>query len=241
MPVVFDHVALAAPRIADAPDLLVGILGGTSGYGGPSGEFRWWHWDYPQGGRIEVIEPDGEPGGFVHRYLAQRGPGIHHTTFKVPSLRKTCERAEALGYKIVGFNDSQSSWREAFLHPKQAMGIVVQLVEVEAGDDDGDYRSDDSAPPSPPAADPATIVGVRMRSADRERALRQWADLIGGDASEADGELLIHWPGSPMRIAVSLEAGAAGRAEAIEVRAARELDLPSGPHPLLGAVFRQIA
>ena len=58
MPTVFDHIALATHSIADAPALLVGELGGVSGYGGPSGDFRWWHWDYEGGGRIEVIEPD---------------------------------------------------------------------------------------------------------------------------------------------------------------------------------------
>ncbi len=55
MSVGFDHIALATPRISDAPVFLVGELGGVSGFGGPAGPYRWWHWDYPGGGRIEVI------------------------------------------------------------------------------------------------------------------------------------------------------------------------------------------
>ncbi len=112
MPVVFDHIALGAPRIADAPAFIAGELDGESGYGGPSGAYGFWHWDFPGPGRIEVIEPDGPPGGFVHRFLERQGPGIHHVTFKVPSLHESCERAESLGYSIVGY-DPASRRREA--------------------------------------------------------------------------------------------------------------------------------
>ena len=77
MDIALDHIALAARKISDAAEFIAGSLGGASGYGGPSGDFRWWHWDFPGGARIEVIEPDGPAGGFVHRFLEQNGPGIH--------------------------------------------------------------------------------------------------------------------------------------------------------------------
>jgi hypothetical protein len=239
MPVVFDHIALATHRIADAPGFLVGELGGVSGFGGPSGPYRWWHWDYAGGGRIEVLEPDGPPGGFVHRFLESRGPGIHHTTFKVPSLDETCSRAKGLGYEIVGYDDRDPRWKEAFLHPKQAMGIVVQLVETHfEGDEEPRWGEPPPEPASPPPA--VSVVGVRMRTADRERAVRQWGELIGGDLDEAPGEVRFRWPGSAMRVAVTLERGSADVSEAIELRADRPLSLPEGPHPVLGAVFRQL-
>lgn len=241
MPVAFDHVALAAPRIAAAPEFLVGELGGVSGFGGPAGDYRWWHWDFAGGGRIEVIEPDGPPGGFVHRFLARNGPGIHHVTFKVPSLPKTCERAEGFGYDIVGYNDADPGWREAFLHPKQAMGIVVQIVQPrERAEGDGGYRAGEP-PPQPDDPPPsAAVVGVRMRTGDRARAVRQWGELLEAEVAEAPDELLFSWPGSGMRVAVSLERGGPDASEAIELRADRPLRLPEGPHPVLGALFRQL-
>src|SRR3989442_12626720 len=67
--------------------------------------------------------------GFLHRFLARRGPGVHHVTFLVPSLAAACARAEAEGYEIVGRDESDSGWMTAFLHPKQALGIVVQLAQ----------------------------------------------------------------------------------------------------------------
>ena len=197
MPVAFDHIALAAPRIAAAPAFLVGELGGRSGFGG----------------------------------------------FYVPSLRASCERAESFGYGIVGYRDSDSQWSEAFLHPKQAMGIVVQMVESrhDAGHEhEHDYEA---TPPfeepavSPP---PVRLVGVRLRTSDRSRAVRQWAELLEAELEETPGEQRFSWPGSGMRVVVGLEHGAADASVAIELRSERSLLLPEGPHPLLGAEFRQL-
>jgi methylmalonyl-CoA/ethylmalonyl-CoA epimerase len=241
-PVAFDHIAVATHRIADAPDFIAGVLGGVSGFGGPSPGFRWWHWDYAGGGRIEVLEPDGPPGGFVHRFLDSRGPGIHHVTFKLPSLRAACDRARKLGYDVVGFDDSNAHWSEAFLHPRQAMGIVVQMVESQEHDGGDEYSGDPAhapaEPPTPP--EPVEVVGVRLRSSDRTRAVRQWSELLEGKLTEGDGELCFSWPGSAMRIAVTLVEGTDDASEAIELRAERDLELPEQAHPVLGARFVQL-
>ncbi|HKW93636.1 MAG TPA: hypothetical protein VJX92_17220 [Methylomirabilota bacterium] len=67
-PILLDHIAIALPRIADAPpDLMVSW-----------GVFR----STPSRGT-----------GFLRRFLASQGPGVHHVTFKVPSLAAACERA----------------------------------------------------------------------------------------------------------------------------------------------------
>ncbi len=243
MPTVFDHVAIATNKITDAPDFLVGELGGISGYGGPSGDFTWWHWDFEGGGRIEIIEPDGPPGGFVHRYLERLGAGIHHVNFEVDSLKETVTQAEQLGYSVVGYDDSHEYWKEAFLHPKTAMGIVVQLVEASHHDHDHEeWDHSDMAAPTEPADPPAavTIVGLEMRTSNGEAAMRQWGELLKGDCTETPEGLRFRWPGSSMRVTVAIEEGVADEAVAIEVSAGRSLSLPSGEHPELGTRFVQV-
>lgn len=84
--IVFDDVAIAARSLADAAAILAGPLGGIPEYGADLPAFRFAPWGLAGGGRIEVLEPRGEDG-FLHRFLARRGPGIHHVTFKVPDLR----------------------------------------------------------------------------------------------------------------------------------------------------------
>ena len=100
----FDHIAIGMSRIADATEMLVGTLGGVPAHGEPSGVFRWHVWTFEGGGAVEILEPMGDHG-FLHRFLAERGPGVHHVTFKVPSLDEVCARAERAGYDVVGRDD----------------------------------------------------------------------------------------------------------------------------------------
>jgi methylmalonyl-CoA/ethylmalonyl-CoA epimerase len=234
-----DHIAIAVARMAEAPAVLVGALGGTpTGDGGPSGAYTWAQWRFAGGGRLEILEPLGAADGFLHRSLATRGPGIHHVTFKVPSLARACARAVAHGYRIVGHDDSDPEWAEAFLHPKEALGIVVQLAESRVTG--GGARRPFPAPAGPPdPPPPVTIVGLRTRARSAERAETQWGRVLEGRRDEAEGRLVYRWPGSPMRIAVDVDPAAEEGPVAIEFAAPRTVPLPETPHPVLGAVFRR--
>jgi catechol 2,3-dioxygenase-like lactoylglutathione lyase family enzyme len=234
--VVLDHVAIAVPRMADAAPFLAGELGGVPDAGAirAAGTFAWGTYRYAGGGSIEVLEPMGTDG-FVRRFLAERGPGIHHVTFKVPSLDAVCARAEAAGYGIVGRDDSDAEWREAFLHPKQALGIVVQFAQPGASDG-GPPPTLPPAAPAPPS--PVTVLGLRMRCQSREHALTLWQTVLQGRIAQQPGALRFRWPGSFMRIDVEIDPVQNEGPIAIEL-AASGRRLPSGAHPVLGTVFRE--
>ena len=234
--ILFDHVAIGMPRMADAAPFLAGDLGGIPDSGHPESEFTWGAYAFEGGGSIEVLEPLG-PSGFLRRFLAERGPGIHHVTFKVPSLDDVCGRAEAAGYDIVSRHDSDSTWKEAFLHPKQALGIVVQFSEP--GPSEGAAWSTlPLGAPSPPP--PVTVLGLRMRAQSRERAMTQWGTVLQGNVSDGPrGSVIFRWPGSFMRLAVEIDPVQNEGPIAIEFSSPRALALPKGPHPVLGAVFTE--
>ena len=219
-PIRLDHIAIALPRIGDAPSVLVAVLGGVPARMRPSGVFRWASWVYAGGGRLEILEPLG-PDGFVHRFLAAHGPGVHHVTFKVPDLAAVCRRAERHGYGIVGRDESDASWKEAFLHPKQALGIVVQLVEAGAPPPG---PPGDLPPGLPDAPPPARILGLRMSAHSIERALTQWRDILQADVEDGPaGGLTFRWPASPIRILVAVDPTAAEGPLAIELGSERGL------------------
>jgi methylmalonyl-CoA/ethylmalonyl-CoA epimerase len=234
----FDHIAIAMERMSDAPAVLVGDLGGRPAYGARSKFYTFGQWRFKGGGRLEVLEPLGADG-FLHRFLTSHGPGIHHVTFKVPDLREACARAEAHDYSIVGYDDSDPEWKEAFLHPKQALGIVVQLAETAtSGEETLQDWQPPAAPPDPPP--PVTLLGLRMRALSRERARTQWETVLRAEGSEGpDGELVYRWPPSPLRIAVEIDPLHDEGPVAIEVESDRRLALPGGRHPVLGAVIRR--
>ena len=230
-----DHIAIATHRLTDAPPLLVGALGGIPFFGMEAAVFRFGQWEFEGDGRIEVLEPRGDDG-FLHRFLATRGPGIHHVTFKVPTLRETCDRAESLGYGIVGYHDASPYWKEAFLHPKEALGIVVQLAQMGGkGPTRGKWRTAPPGPANPPP--PVRIIGLRTRAHSEARAQRQWSALLHGAQSREGNALVYRWPHSPLCITVEIDpAGEEGPIQ-IDVASARVLPPLGTVDAALGAAF----
>ncbi len=224
--------------MAEAPAVLVGQLGGTPAHGGSSPMYRFGQWRFKGGGRIEILEP-ADADGFLRRFLRTHGAGIHHVTFRVPSLDQVCARARALGYEIVGHDDSDPDWKEAFLHPTQALGIVVQFAETSwSGGGGPGHWTPPAGPPDPPA--PVTIVGLRLRARSRERAQTQWGQILEGECTERDDQLIYRWPGSPLRLAVPIDPASDEGPLAIEYASERPVALSPGPHSTLGTVFRRI-
>ena len=195
-----DHVAVAVERHAEAWPRYGGDLpsrwiggGGTTGFWSAQVE-------YANGMKVEVLEPYlVEQNDFLRRFLDRNGPGPHHLTFKVKDLRGALELAEAAGYRPVGVNLTNAWWMEAFLHPKDAPGVVVQLAQSEQGGDWGNEPTPDWFPAARTEA-PATLVHVAHALADLDEGRRLFVDLLAGRVI-AEGELDdirwmdLAWPG----------------------------------------------
>jgi catechol 2,3-dioxygenase-like lactoylglutathione lyase family enzyme len=240
--VLFDHIAIGVPRIGDALPFLVGELGGRPAGGGLNRAFAFRQWHFGPG-KLEVLEPAGPPGGFMHRFLERRGPGVHHVTFEVPDLDVACAKAESMGFAVVERDDSDPEWSEAFLHPKTSMSIVVQMVQVR--------RAEAVAPelrivePEPGDPDPGALgielIGLRLRAKSIARARELWCELLAGTGRLIDGELEVRWPESPMRLVVRRTGADAEEGPlAIEIACLRPALVPLGAHPVLGAAFETV-
>jgi methylmalonyl-CoA/ethylmalonyl-CoA epimerase len=126
--ITLDHVAVAVHRINDALGLFRDVLGGVPGEGGEGRGFTFQQFTFP-GGKVELLEPRGQDS-FLHRFLARRGEGMHHVTFKVQDLPRWAARLRAAGYRVVGEDYEQPEWRELFVHPKSGHGVLIQLAET---------------------------------------------------------------------------------------------------------------
>ena len=122
-----DHVAIAVPEIKEALPM-VEALGGEYFCGATSvrNEFTWVQFRLTDNSKLELISPNS-PGSFVTRFLNERGPGLHHLTFKVADVSEASDRARSLGYAILGPN-LDPAWSEVFLHPKNPLGTLVQFA-----------------------------------------------------------------------------------------------------------------
>lgn len=79
---------------------------------------------------VELLEPAQEESP-IGRFIAKRGPGIHHICFAVDDLDATLQRCREAGMRLV---DEQprigaEGKRIAFLHPSSTGGILVELSE----------------------------------------------------------------------------------------------------------------
>lgn len=126
-----DHVAIAVHSIRDALPLYRDVLSGEyyQGNNEYTGGFRWMQLTYPDGGKLELLEPLGEDS-FLHEFLKKRGEGVHHITFMVRNIEEFVTHLKTEGYRIVGENYENPEWKEAFIPPPAAHGTVVQFAET---------------------------------------------------------------------------------------------------------------
>ncbi|MCS7002980.1 MAG: VOC family protein [Dehalococcoidia bacterium] len=75
----------------------------------------------------ELLAPSG-PESFLARFLATRGAGFHHVTVHVESLEETTRLLTERG--IPWFEQTTPEGiREVFIHPKNAYGVLIQLLD----------------------------------------------------------------------------------------------------------------
>ena len=79
---------------------------------------------------VELLEADS-PESPIGRYVAKRGPGIHHICFAVDDLDATLQRCRSAGIRLIDEAPRIGAERKriAFLHPSSTGGVLVELSE----------------------------------------------------------------------------------------------------------------
>lgn len=81
-------------------------------------------------GHVELLRPLGDDTA-VGRFLARKGPGLHHVAYAVDDIDAALESLKAAGLELidtearVGIRQS----RVAFLHPRSTGGVLTEIVE----------------------------------------------------------------------------------------------------------------
>jgi len=123
------HVGIAVPRIADALPFyrdVLGLVPGAPEQADGAAIVSLAFGDV----NVELLEPV-DPAGPIAKFLAKRGPGIHHVCYRVPDLEAALTRARAAGYRLVDDAPRRGAGgrRIAFLHPKATGGILLELTD----------------------------------------------------------------------------------------------------------------
>ena len=128
------HIGIAVPSITEALRFYRDVLGLSPGPGGGGGA------EAVDGAKIvslhfgdvdvELLEPN-DPASPVAKFLAKRGPGIHHVCYRVADLDLALEACRRAGYRLVDQTPRSGAGgrRIAFVHPKATAGILIELTE----------------------------------------------------------------------------------------------------------------
>ena len=191
MTTILDHLAVGTPALSGGWELFADVLGGTWAYGGDSPGYWWGQLNFAAGPKIELLTPTGGPdAAFLERFLASRGAGPHHFNFLVTDIESTLARVRAAGIEPVGVNLTNPGWKEAFLHPRAAHGIVIQVAQQEG--------SPTSAPPSelPPPGPASRLDLIEHHVGDLHGAVRLFRDVLDGRPEALGAETAeLTWPG----------------------------------------------
>jgi methylmalonyl-CoA/ethylmalonyl-CoA epimerase len=79
---------------------------------------------------VELLEGESE-GSPISKFVAKRGPGIHHVCFEVDDLVATLDRCRAHGIRLIDETPRLGAEGKpiAFLHPSSTSGVLVELTE----------------------------------------------------------------------------------------------------------------
>jgi methylmalonyl-CoA epimerase len=79
---------------------------------------------------VELLAPL-TPESPIGKFLARRGPGIHHICYRVPDLDAALEACRSAGYRLVDEvpRRGAAGRRIAFVHPKATEGILLELTD----------------------------------------------------------------------------------------------------------------
>jgi methylmalonyl-CoA/ethylmalonyl-CoA epimerase len=84
--------------------------------------------------RLELVSPTGE-GGLLGGFLAKREGGFHHVTLQTSDLDAAIRRLEEKGVPYFGRHEyPDGTWKEVFIHPRDAFGVLVQIAEFRPED-----------------------------------------------------------------------------------------------------------
>ncbi|MHA1986337.1 MAG: VOC family protein [Promethearchaeota archaeon] len=130
-----DHVSLAVQDYEAAVEFYTKILGAISQYNGTDNNLKYYWETFALGdlSRFEIIKPTGN-GSFLENFLKRRGNGIHHLVLQTPDIKKAKGFLEENNIPYFGYNDYGDRWKEFFIHPKDAFGVLLQIAEFKASD-----------------------------------------------------------------------------------------------------------
>ncbi len=82
--------------------------------------------------KLELLEPTGAESP-IEKFLAKKGEGIHHLSFRVSDIAAKIEQLKAAGVELIDEKPRLGAAGAliAFLHPRSTGGILIELCQYQ--------------------------------------------------------------------------------------------------------------
>jgi methylmalonyl-CoA/ethylmalonyl-CoA epimerase len=132
MRVTIDHIGIAVSSLEDALAFYRDALGLVvdAPEEVPSQRVRA-HFIPVGESAIELLEATADDSA-IAKYIAKRGPGLHHITLRVDDIRAALARLTAKGVRLIDAQPREGAHGSlvAFVHPASAHGVLVELKQA---------------------------------------------------------------------------------------------------------------
>jgi methylmalonyl-CoA epimerase len=131
MKVTLDHVGIAVANLSEALAFYRDTLGLEVEAPEDVASQRVRAHFIPAGeSAIELLEATADDSP-IAKYVAKRGPGLHHITLRVDDIRAALSRLKAKGVRLIDQEPREGAHGSlvAFIHPSSAHGVLVELKE----------------------------------------------------------------------------------------------------------------
>jgi methylmalonyl-CoA epimerase len=128
-----DHVGVVVTDLDDAIALYTSVLGMRVTHRAGNEQLGIVAAFLEMGGaELELIAPT-RGDSMVSKFLADRGPGLHHLAYAVPDIRQALAEAKSQGLELIDEEPriGLHGVPIAFIHPKSVGGVLTEFVEHE--------------------------------------------------------------------------------------------------------------
>ena len=83
------------------------------------------------GSEVELVQPTSDDSG-IAKYLAKRGPGMHHLCLEVDDIIGMMSNLQAKGVRLINAEPKTTAdgRKYAFIHPESTGGVLVELYQL---------------------------------------------------------------------------------------------------------------
>jgi len=83
------------------------------------------------GSEIELVKPTSDDSG-IAKYLAKRGPGMHHLCVEVDDIDGMLTQLKSKGIRLINEEPriAADGKKYAFVHPESTSGVLVELYQI---------------------------------------------------------------------------------------------------------------